>query len=182
MILTHLNLQHSATKAMCARSYVCARNCRRSSPIHFVYWRRSQRGWLGNGNQKPSALRSRTATSDRGSYDQQAEAVTLSPNPISTARSLRTSSSSYPSMQTSSAVDARARHSICTLGESNENSHTLDRKCTSRRRLAGVHATDGRVEPSATTKAPTFDGRRTFGCAVSNVLTGVLSNRVGGLT
>jgi hypothetical protein len=182
MILTHRNRWHSGTKTIFARSHVCARTCRRSSPILIVYRRRSAPGWLGNDNQKPSPLRSRMVAFERGTHDQQAEAIGRTQSPISIARSLRTVSLSCSSIYTPCAVGARARHSICTFGESNESSHTFNKKRTFRRRFADLLAADGRVEPSATTKPPTFDGRRTFECAFSNTLWGVLSNRVGGPT
>lgn len=182
MILTHLDVQQAGTNSIFARSQACARTCRRSSPILIVYWQRSAPGWLGNGKQKPFPLRIRTAASEHGSYDQQAEAVTRSPNPISVAGSRLTTSLICSSMQTISEVYARARHSTCTLGKSGESSHTVDKKCTSRRRFADLLTAYGRVERSATTKSPTFDGRPTFGCAFSNALTGVLTNRVGGPT
>jgi len=182
MILTRLNLPHADRNAIFARPLVCARTSRRSFVIRIARWQRSAPGWLGKGNQKPSPLRSRTAASDHGSYDQQAEAVIRSPNPISITRSLPTTSLSCSSMRTASAVGARLHRSTCAPGESNESTRTLNRKCRSRRTFADLHTTDGRVDPFATTKPPIFDGRRTFGCAFSNTLTGRPSNRVGGLT
>ena len=182
MILTHLNVQHSGTKAIFARTHTCARTCRHSSSILIVYWQLSAPGWLGNGNQKPSPLRIRTTASDHGSYDQQAEAATPSQNLISIARSRLTTSLSCSSMRTASAVGARLHRSICAPRESNQSTRMLNRKCTSRCRFADVHTTDGRVEASATFIPSTFDSLCSVTRALSNALTGVLSNRVGGPT
>jgi hypothetical protein len=181
MIRTHLNLRHSGRKAIFARSHACARTCRCSSLIAVVCRERSALGGHGVGNQKASSARFCAAASERGIHDQPAEAIGPGRSPIGTTRSLRMSSS-CSSVQTSSAVGASARRSTCTIGESNGNSHTLDKKCTSCRGFADLLTADGRVERSATTKPPTVDGWRTFGCALCNALAGVLSNRVGGPT
>jgi hypothetical protein len=182
MIRTHLNLRHSGRNAIFTRSHACARTCRRSSLILIVHWRRSAPDWLGNGNQKPSPLRFPTAACERRRCDQRAESVIRSRSPISIARQIRTVSLSCSSTPTAFAVGARLHRSMCVSSESNESSRTLDRKCTSRDRFADVHATDRRVEPSATIKPPTFDGLCTFARALNNALTRVLSKRVGGPT
>jgi hypothetical protein len=181
MILAHLNVQHSGTTAISARSHACSRTCRRSSLTAVACRERSAPGGDGVGNQEPSSPRFCAAASERGIHDQSAEPIGRSRSPIGIARSLRTMSSSC-SMQTSSAVGARARHSKCTLGESNESSHRLNKKCASRRRFADLLTADGRVEPSTTTKPPTLDGLCTFAQALNNALTGALSNRLGSLT
>jgi hypothetical protein len=182
MILTRLNVQQAGTNAIFARSQACARTFRRSSPISIVYWQRSAPGWPGSGNQKPFPLRPRTAARERGTHDEHAEAIGRPRSPISIARSLRTTPSSCSAMRTASAMGARLHRSIRAPGESNENARTLTRKCRSRRRFADLLTPYGRVERSATTKPPTFDGRPTVGRAFSNALTRVLSNRVGGPT
>ena len=182
MVLTHLNGHQAGTNAVLAPSQARARTCRRSSPIPIAYWQRSAPGWLGNGNQKPSPLPSRTADCERGTHDQQAEAIERTRSPTGIARSLRTISSSCSSMQTASALGARARQSICTLGQSNESSHTLNQTRTPRLRFGDLVTADGRLEFFATTKPPTFDGLWRFTHALSNALAGVLSNRLGGPT
>ena len=182
MILTRLSLPHADRNAVFARPLAYARTCRRSFLIPIACCQRSAPAWLGNGNQKQSPLRFLAAACERRRCDQQAEAVIRSRSPISIARPIRTVSSSCSSTPTAFAVGARLHRSICVSGESNESSRTLDRKCTSRDRFADVHATDRRVEPSATIKRPTFDGLYTFARTLNNPLTGVLSKRVGGPT
>ena len=182
MILTHLNLQRAGREATFVCPLARAQTSRHSSLIPIACCQRSAPVWLGNRNQKSSPQRFRAAASERGTHDQQAEAVGRTRSPISIARSLRAMSLSCSLMQTSSAMGVRAQHSMCKLGESNESLHTLNKKSTSPRKFADLLTADGRVEPSATTKPPTFDGRRTFGCAFNNALKGVLSNRVGGPT